>query len=335
MENYRTLDDLIEDYEIVYSNTYKSSTIETHKNAYKLYVKPFFGDTPISEIDTVMVFDWWNKITSMNSSKNIPYAEKTINCHIKSALSILFSLAVKFGYISRNPMVVIPKYKNPNKVPKNNDNYLEYNEFAKLICCIDEKIYYNIFYLLYFTGMRIGELLALTWADVDFINKKININKTIRYISKELGYLTTSPKTKNSIRTIELSNGCMDLLCDIYNEVKNEKNFNKNYYVFGKSDFLKYDTIRKHLYYYLDKANVRRVTLHGLRHSHASCLINMGVQDYLIANRLGHNVEELHHTYAHIFNSKRQELESVLDNMEGLVFEKNEQIKRYEKRMQL
>lgn len=329
MNECRTLDDLLEDYEIIYRNTYKASTIATHKNAYKLYVKPFFNDIPISEIDTVMVFDWWDNITSMNSHKETPYAEKTINCHIRSALSILFSLAVKLGYIDRNPMAVVPKYKNPNKIPKNDDNYLEYNEFAKFISCVDEEIYQNIYYILYFTGMRIGELEALTWDDVDFVNKKINVNKTIRYISKELGYMTTAPKTKNSIRVIELSSGCIELLTQMHNEALKDRNFSSKYYVFGYKDFIKYDTIRKRLYYYLDKAHVKRVTLHGLRHSHASSLINMGVQDYLIANRLGHNVEELHRTYAHIFDSKRHELEPILDNLEEKIIEKSKiQIER-------
>lgn len=316
MDTYKTLNDVVDDYEVIYANTYKASTIAMHRYAYNLYVKPFFGDCLVKDIDTVMVFKWWDEIVEGVSTKGTPYTVKTINCFIRPALSVYLNLAVRLGYIERNPMVAVPKYRNPNSVPTKSDNFIEASDFFTFISCVDDELYYNLFYLLFFTGARIGEMFCLTWEDVDFINRKININKTIRYVSKELGVMITPPKTKNSIRIIEVSFGCLEILQSMFDKASKKVGFSYKNFVFGNDDHLKYNNTRKKFNYYLNKSGVKKITLHGLRHSHASMLINNGVQDYLVAQRLGHSVKELHETYAHIFSSKQKELEPILDSIE-------------------
>lgn len=311
-----TLDELVLEYEDAFKHTNKIGTIATYHNCYRRYIQPYFGNVDITTISVKQCLDWWKTMIKAKTIKGTYFSKNSLNGSMRSVFNIYMNYAYRMNYININPALSMQKYKTPNDIPKKLDNFWELSEFDKFIRFVDVDLYRYLFYILFFTGLRIGEALSLTWNDVYFSTKKINIDKTIRYISPEIGYLISSPKTVRSVRVIEISNNTMKILLTMYNKQNENKNFKNSDFVFGGKTFLRYSIVRQRFKEYIKIANVKNISIHGLRHSHASFLINSKLDDYLIAERLGHSINELRNTYAHIYSIKRQNFYETLNNLE-------------------
>ena len=172
---------------------------------------------------------------------------------------------------------------------------------------MDKPISYYAFQMLYWTGVREGELLALTPADFDFDRGTVKISKTYQRLGGK--DLITPPKTKKSNRTIQMP----DFLCTEMQE------FFGMQYGLKKKDRI-FSTISKsYLHREMDRgakaAGVQRIRIHDLRHSHISLLIDMGFSAVAIADRVGHESIEITYRYAHLFPSKQKEMASKLDDL--------------------
>lgn len=202
-------------------------------------------------------------------------------------------------------------YKNhitiSNKKSKDSEwNYWTFEEFQTFIKNVDDVYYYTMFSLLYFTGMRIGELVALTWKEINFNKKTINIKYSFSSKVEGGGYVITDPKTTNSIREIDLDDKTFELLLKHYEKETSIYDFNDNMFVFGNVKHAAETTIRNHLNRYITKSNgLKKITLHGFRHSHASLLINLGLDVRDVAERLGDTIEVIENTYYHMFPEKK------------------------------
>lgn len=327
-----TFNDLVEIYDNTMQYTIKIGTIHTYHNNYRRYIQPYFGDIDISSIDVDLCMSWWKMIISTKNQNGQYFKKTTINRSMRHTLSTYLNFAFKMGYISSNPALAIPKYKKPDDIPKKMENFWELSEFNIFISFVNDQVYKDMFCFLFFTGLRIGEALALTWNDVDFVNNKIFINKTIRYISPELGYTIGSPKNLRSIRTIDISSNTVYMLHDIHeNQYKSNTYFNNKWYIFGGKYHLKYGNIRVKFNRYIHISGVKKITIHGLRHSHVASLIYAKVDDYLIAERLGHSVNELRNTYTHIYSKNKKEFYDVLNNIEKEVSYKDDHLETIDK----
>lgn len=312
-----TFDNLVETYENTMQYTIKVGSVYTYRENYKRYIQPYFGNIDIASIDVDLCMAWWKMILSTKNRNGQDFKKSTINRSMRNTFMMYLNFALKMGYISSNPALAIPYYKKPNEIAKKLDNFWELREFSVFISFVDDQLYKNLFYFLFFTGLRIGETLALTWSDIDFVNNKISINKSIRYISPELGYIIGAPKNIRSVRTIDVSSNTLDMLYNAFeNQNKTNPYFNNKWFVFGGKNHLRYGSIRFKFKQYVKVSGVKEISLHGLRHSHVSMLINAKIDDFLIAERLGHTVKELHNTYAHIYSVNRKEFYDVLNNIE-------------------
>lgn len=169
--------------------------------------------------------------------------------------------------------------------------YLEKAEIPILLSKIKNNKVRNIAIVQLNTGLRIGELLALTPNDVDFENKTISITKT----KSDKGGLT-APKTISSIRTIEVSDVVLNILHDFISEKK---------FIFN----IHYVTVRK----ILKSVNV---TSHMFRHTHVALLIEAGVPVKVISQRLGHaNINTTLSIYTHVTKSMKIDLQTKLENL--------------------
>ena len=171
---------------------------------------------------------------------------------------------------------------------------------------MDKPISYYAFQMLYWTGIREGELLALTPADFDFEKGTVKISKTYQRIKGE--DMITSPKTEKSNRTIQLPK----FLCD------EMQDYLKMLYDMGLEDRV-FPITKSYLHREMDRgskaAGVKRIRIHDLRHSHISLLIDMGFSAVAIADRVGHESIEITYRYAHLFPSKQKEMAIKLDFM--------------------
>ena len=182
----------------------------------------------------------------------------------------------------------------------------EYLKFADVM--MDKPLSYYAFEMLYWTGIREGELLALTPEDFDFEKQTVTINKSFQHLNGR--DIITSPKTEKSNRRIKLPN----FLCD---EIQD---YLKMLYDVGLDDRM-FPVTKSYLYREMERgskqAGIKRIRIHDIRHSHVSLLIDMGFSATAIADRVGHESIDITYNYAHLFPSKQTEMAEKLDVERG------------------
>ena len=192
----------------------------------------------------------------------------------------------------------------------------QYRQFQEVI---DDVRYSALFQVLYFCGLRIGEANALTFRDLDFNTKTINVNKTVTTKMKDKAgnWLVSSPKTKSSIRILPMPNIVLTALKSVREHYSKYDGFTENWYVFGGIRPLPESTIQKAKNTYCKLADLPQIRLHDFRHSTASLLINNGASVALVAKYLGHSdIKVTLNTYTHLWKNKLDELVDALNALE-------------------
>ena len=195
-------------------------------------------------------------------------------------------------------------------------NYYTYEEFKQFIS-VEENLKYKVAYeMLYYCGLRRGELLALTWKHINFNNRELKVNQNLVENRIDGGYLITSPKTRSSIRTIPLTSKLLSHLKELKEEDSKKTNFNENWFIVGNEKYLPITNLMNRKNKNCKLAGVKRIRLHDFRHSCASLLISKGANITLVAKYLGHSkIDETLNTYSHLFKS---DLDSIVDTLNNL-----------------
>lgn len=291
----------------------KESTLVGDEVYYRNHIQEVLGSYRLADINTRVVSSWLEGMAKKKKPDGSLYSPRTIN-HAKNVLSKYISYAVQSGYIAHNPVRDVRTMKKPDTLEKV-VNFWEVQEFEYFISFVDDDYWKAVFTFLFWTGLREGELFALTWADVNLARGTCRINKSITNKTKSGKYKVTTPKTEASIRVIDLQSSLCELLRERYAVESLKDGFSSAYYVFGDIRPLSRSHLARHLDEYILKSGVSRITPHGFRHSHVSFLVHNKVDDSLVAERLGHSVAELRATYTHIYREARQSLKSVLDEI--------------------
>ncbi len=300
---------VIDEYLYYKKRSIKSSTyygIETYINK---HIRPTFDNKKISQIKKSTINLWLEYLEEQKYS--VKYNNKIIGL-CRELLNY-----TKDNYILDQKVITSlqsNKDENPSKEEKLT-NFWDYKEWQKFIKNVDDEYYYLIFNFLYFTGCRIGEVMALNWNDIDFENKTININKTLNAKVGNNSYIITSPKTKNSIRKIDISDNLLTLLKTHYENEKKIFGFNQDMFIFGNITHLALTTLRTHLDNYIKKANVKRITPHGFRHSHVSLLIHLDCNFRDVAERIGDTIQMVQNTYYHMYPEEKSKVVKLLNTL--------------------
>ncbi|MDD3569637.1 MAG: site-specific integrase [Lachnospiraceae bacterium] len=263
-------------------------------------ITPYFGDMPLNSITPANIRQWQNSL--MNSDNNYsPTYLKTVN----NQLSAIFNFAVRYYNLKNNPVQICGSMGQKHA---DSMEFWTLEEFKKFIKAVENKHTSKvIFELLFWTGIRSGEMLALTLNDFDFENMTLSINKNYARLDKE--DLILSPKTAKGKRIISI----MPFLADMikgYAECKYCYEPHERLFEVTKF-YLTHEMIRgcKH-------AGVKKIRVHDLRHSHASMLIELGYSPLLISERLGHeNIETTLRTYSHLYPNKQKDLAEQLEKL--------------------
>ena len=281
----------------------REHTMRTKKYVFDLKILPYFGKMKMNEITASDIRKWQSELIKQGYA---PTYLKTIS----NQLAALFNYAVRYYDLPNNPC---RKAGSMGKGKADEMNFWTKEEFDKFIDAIMNKQQsYMAFMTLFWTGIRIGELLALNVADVDFEKRTISIMKSYQRMGGR--DVITEPKTPKSKRVIAIP---QFLAVDLQDYV------NSMYGVQGE------DRLFPITKYYLEhemqrgikESGVKRIRIHDLRHSHASLLVEMGFSPLEIANRLGHEkIETTLNTYSHLYPDKQEQLADRLDKeyREGL-----------------
>lgn len=301
-------------------NHRKQSYINTQDNNYNRHIKDYFSKVKdVSKLDYDDVYKYREYLrNTIAQNRNEPLNPNTIN-KIMVLLKKILDIGIKKGYYTNNPVKMLKKLS----IAKAQLNYWSIEEFKEFLNLFEpeEYNYQLLFTCLFFTGMRLGEALALTWNDIDFTTQTIHITKSI-YISKGISYISTT-KTKAGMRRITIHKKLNDELIDWKkNQYKLLDNFVtgdiNELQLFQNSPIVITKNATEKFYKKILKRdpNLKHIRIHDLRHSHASLLINQG-EDYLVVKeRLGHaSITTTIDTYSHLYPSKQKSLADKLDNL--------------------
>lgn len=286
----------------------RTTTVNIRESLIKNHALPYFGEIPVNQITANMIREWQNKLLSSVAPNGMPYSQTYLR-EIHVQVSNIFNFAVKYYNLHENPCT---KVGCMGKSKKDSVQFWTLEEFQQFIPYFKDDIENKlIFTMLYYTGMRIGELQALTMNDIDMHNNTISISKT--YYRKNGKDHINPPKTPKSKRIIQIP----DFL------VKMIEEYTKRLYGLHKNDRL-FQKHKNNIVYWLKRgctaANVKEIRLHDFRHSHASLLIEMGVTPLLVAERLGHeSVETTLSIYSHLYPDKQNEVAEKLENLNKIV----------------
>ena len=275
----------------------REHTMRTKKYIVELKILPYFGNKRVNDITAADIRQWQNELIKMGYS---PTYLKTIN----NQLSAIFNYAVRYYDLKSNPCA---KAGSMGKSKAEEMDFWTGEEFRKFIDSVmNKRLSYMAFMILYWTGMRLGELLALNPKDVDLEKRTISITKSYQRLGKK--DVITPPKTSKSKRVITipefLAADIKDYMDSLYDLQEDDRLFPITKY------YLEHEMQRG-----IKESGVKRIRVHDLRHSHASMLIELGFSPLEIANRLGHEkVETTLNTYAHLYPNKQTKLAERLES---------------------
>ena len=280
----------------------KETSWSTKDYILRTKILPYFGKRKISDIQPRDIIAWQNEMIKgcdKNGKKYSPVYLKTLH----NQLSAIFNHAVKFYSLKENPATKVGNMGNARSREMLFWTEEEYQKFAFAV--MDKPISFYAFEMLYWCGIREGELLALTAGDFDFERGTVTINKSYQRIDGR--DVITEPKTPKSNRVIKMPDFLIEeikeYLSKLYGLQKSDRVFNitKNY-------------LHREMTRGADEAGVKRIRIHDLRHSHISLLIEMGYSAVAIADRVGHESINITYNYAHLFPSTQTDMADKLNN---------------------
>lgn len=275
----------------------KESTWESKSHVIRTKILPYFGNRKIAEIEAKDIIAWQNELMAYQDEKGKPYSADYLKT-IHAQLTAIFNHAVNFYNLPYNPARRAGTMGN--EIPKEMDFWTkeEYLKFSEAM--MDKPRSFYAFEMLYWCGIRSGELLALTAADFDFQKQTVTISKT--YHRSKGRDIITSPKTAKSNRTVKMP----PFLCEEMQE------YIKMFYDI-KPDERLFTVTKSYLNHEMERgakqAGVKKIRVHDIRHSHVSLLINMGFSVLAIGERVGHEAEKITtgmHIYFQLFRQKWQ-----------------------------
>ncbi len=277
------------------SNNRKFLTSKAYQLVFDKHIIPYFGNKKINNIKASDLSLWQNKLLDRFSSKYV--------ANIRIIFNGVFEDALRDEIIQKNPLSLV---KSPNQQSLKEINPLSKDEIFKILDNTPDKIK-AFFAIGFFTGMRTGEITALKWDDIDFINKTISVRAT-----RNKG-IETTPKTKSSIRDIEILDVLLPYLED-HLKYKSDSayvftnKYNEPYYSANKISTAYWEKVLKNL-------DIKHRTLYQMRHTFASLMISSGEDILWVASMLGHkNANITLQVYAkYLKNEKKSRGSFLLD----------------------
>lgn len=308
----------------------KQSTYDRMEGTYTHHIKDTIGKRQIGSIDAKDIQSLINEKVNPKDGKIKPLSYSSVK-KICELLNPCFEFAVQIGDLNINPMKYVKMPHKDNFIVKTKELFsLTDDEMKALKAVADMKRnngepYYRyayIFMIMLNTGVRVGEMLALTWNDIDFDKKIMNINKSVmssiknrdKDAEKKRIQITASTKTQNGNRIIPLNDSAILYLLMMKEYIKHH-NIQTDY--IACADNGNYTTARnlqRTFYLVLDKAGIKHCGLHVLRHSFGSTLVRKKVDISVVSKLMGHSSQAITRAkYIHVLNEQQIEAINLLN----------------------
>ena len=284
----------------------KESTSLMKENVIETKILPYFGEKSLRDITSADVMQWQNAmLRHTNPATGKPYSKSYLKT-LHNQLSAIFNHAVKFYGLKENPARTVGNMGSDKNTEMKFWTKEEYLRFAEEM--MDDPLAYYCFETLYWSGIRLGELLALNLADLNLKKKTLSITKTRQRIRGK--DVITDPKTPKSKRLVKLPEFLCEELAD----------YISMQYNLQPEDPL-FPVTKNYLHYKMrvgcKNLGVEKIRIHDLWHSHVSLLISQGYGAVAIADRVGHESIDITYRYAHLFPSTQEAMADTLDRLRG------------------
>ena len=275
----------------------KERSVKNKRYMIEAHILPYFKDRPMNSITPSDIIQWQNEMRTKG------FAQTYLRM-IQNQITALFNHASNIYGLGNNPC---KKVKKMGKADADKLDFWTKDEYDKFISGMEEgDRYYTIFEVLFWTGCREGEMLALTKSDIDFARNQISISKT--YYRAEGRDIITTPKTEQSARVIDIPQFLTQELKDYVDKL------------YGISDDERIfpivpEAVQHKLKRECEKSGVKKIRVHDLRHSHVAYLIHQGVEPLIIKERLGHrDIKMTLNTYDHLYPNQQRKVADMLNN---------------------
>ena len=297
-----TFESFVELYEKDVKPKLKLNTWLTKESIIQKKILPYFRKRKLSEINARDIISWQNEMRNLTDKQGNPYSATYLKT-IHNQMSAIFNHAVRYYGLQVNPA---QKAGSMGEKEAKEMLFWTKEEFLKFIdAMMDSPIHYYAFEMLYWCGLRVGELFALTPDDFNFEASTVTINKSYQRIGHD--DVVTDPKTKKSNRVIQMP----QFLCEeIQDYIKSLYGAEHDSRIFPLSKH----SMKRAMEKGCEASGVKVIRVHDLRHSHVSLLIDMGFSALAIAERVGHESIDITYRYAHLFPTRQSEMANKLNN---------------------
>ena len=264
----------------LYLNTVRDHVFKHRKAHYDLKIEPYFGNKLINSISQLQLEEWQNMLLKKYSVASVVKYRSVFNSILEKAYINDLITSNPFKRV-KSPTLLTKKFKNLEE--KENDSITPFNknEISSILNITSGNLYYFIL-IMFYTGIRPGELISLTWNDIDFDKKRIAVDKTI--FQGKVGNV----KTQSSVRYVDILPPLYDKLLEL-----KEITYNYNYLIVNnsKKSFYSHCVLNTRFKAILNKLGIHERSIYNLRHTFASHMISNiknGVDILWVSKMLGH-----------------------------------------------
>ena len=299
----------------------KASSIVDMQTCFNRFILPYFGGKDIDKITSNDILKWQMAISepvvkTIKGDEVKKFVSVKYKNKIYGYIKDLFNHAVIHFDINNNPCLKVQRFRNTEK--KKEMRFWTPTQFNAFIEKVDNDLYKVFFDLLYFSGLRPGEAIALKWND--FKDNLITVDETIsRKLltddrDKGFKWQLTSVKNTSSDRVVLLPEKVVKELEELKNSEKDFRDFSNDHFIFGGKYPISDTSINRQKKEACAAANLPIIRLHDFRHSHASVLISMGFDILSVGKRLGHSdIKQTLNTYGHMMPNAQSEIVKKLE----------------------
>lgn len=310
-----TVKQLYDEYMAKKKHEVRETTLAQTKSILEREILPIFKDTAIDKLNTSTLQRWKNDL----AERDLALLTKQ---NIYKEFRAMLNYAVKMEYLPRNPIHLISNFKEVYfEKPQDKLHYYTPEQFkvfiaeAKKDCrCLNDWGYYVFFNIAFYTGMRKGEINALKWSDRE--GNILHVRRSVAQKIKSKPIIETPPKNKSSYRDVQIPSVLSLILDEHYARHKAQKNFTDEFRICGGISCLGDTSISNKNIKFAKAAGLEPIRIHDFRHSHASVLVNNGINIQEVARRLGHSkVEMTWNTYSHLYPKEEERAVEILENL--------------------
>lgn len=294
------MSDLIDEVLNLYKKNVKVSTYSGYSYEIEKHITSYYKNYKLKQITRLILENWYNKLDNENFT--VRHKNRILG-HLKKIFEYAddqYSFRIRY-------LNTFPNFRDTYIPDKRDKVIYDINQFNMFISKVENQLQRVLFYTLFYSGLRIGELRALTWNDIDFDNLIIKVNKQVSNKIKGSRNVTLTPKSKSSIRDVYIPKLLVDELKQWKDNRSLQMTFKNTWQVFGDEGYITENRIRRFVKKICLDANLPYIRLHEFRHSYTTMLYNQAVDPLVIQSQTGHGTVDITlDVYTHLTSEQKQ-----------------------------